>query len=520
MFCLNTTAPYDSFKMELNDEIYVDKTEMIADISRQIGKGRRFICITKPRRFGKSVNANMLAAYYSKGVDSHSLFEHCSISGQPDYETHLNKHNVITLSLNQMPETCNSFQEFRDYVVKLLRYDLCMAFPALNDLPFDNVRDLLIASGEKYIFILDEWDSIFYKDFMTEADNERYLRFLENLLKNQSYVELAYMTGVLPIAKYSSGSALNMFEEYSFLDDDLYDRYFGFTSNEVMKLCERYEKPTFEEIKFWYDGYYMTNGEPLFNPRSVNSALARGRCRNYWTETGPMTEIEDCIKNNIDAVREDLVQLVSGNSIEIKLSGYSAANLSLESRDEILSAMVVFGFLSYHDQILRIPNHELMEKFQRVLAIKGMGKVKQIVDRSEELLKATIAMDAKKVASVMEDIHDTEVPFLQYNDENSLSCVITLAYLAARDYYAVTREEKSGKGFCDYLFIPYKKDRPAIILELKYGKTAEDAISQIKKKNYVQRVKDIKEVLFVGINYNKEDKCHECIIEKYMPGLM
>lgn len=324
-----------------------------------------------------------------------------------------------------------------------------------------------------------------------------------------------YMTGVLPIAKYSSGSAMNIFDEYSFLADDLFDCYFGFTEPEVLELCRQYSEPTFQEIKYWYDGYYTMGGEALFNPRSVNSAFTRKKCRNYWTETGPMKEIEDCIRNNVDAVREDLVQLVAGNSIEIKLDGYSASDQRLETRNEILSAMVVFGFLSYHDQMLKIPNHELMEKFQRVLSIKGMGKVKQIVDRSEEMLKATIDCDTEKVAAILEDIHDAEIPFIKYNDENSLSCVVTLAYLAARDYYSVTREAKSGKGYCDYLFVPHRKSREAIILELKYGKSAEGALRQIKKKNYIQRLAEYPKILLVGVNYSKTgDKHHKCVIEK------
>lgn len=515
MFYLNTTAPFEAFKMVVNDSIYVDKTLMIEPLSKHIGVEKRFFCVTKPRRFGKSINANMLAAFYSKAVDSSALFVDKKIADKEHSMKHLNQHNVIYISLNEMPRRCRCYDDYIDSIEDCLTDDLFAAYPNLASKRFPSLSKILSATGEKFVFILDEWDSIFYKDFMTTKDKENYLRFLEGLLKGQPYVELAYMTGVLPIAKYSSGSALNMFDEYSFLTDDLFDNYFGFTESEVSELCEHYSQPTFEEIKYWYDGYYTMDGKSLFNPRSVNIAFLRKKCRNYWTETGPMKEIEDCIRYNVDAVREDMVQLVAGNSVEIKLDGYSASDQSLETRNEILSAMVVFGFLSYHDQMLKIPNHELMEKFQRVLSIKGMGKVKQIVDRSEEMLRATIDGESEKVAAILEDIHDAEIPFLKYNDENSLSCVITLAYLAARDYYTVTREEKSGKGFCDYLFIPNRKSRAAIILELKYGKSAEEALEQIKSKNYAQRLEDYPEVLLVGINYNhKEDKHHQCVIER------
>ena len=516
MFYLNTKASYETFKMVLSDEIYVDKTLMIAVLTKYINVEKRFFCVTKPGRFGKSINANMLAAFYSKGVDSHDLFSDKKVAVQKDCMMHLNKHNVIYISLNEMPRHCDSYRSYIDAIEDCLINDLLEAYPKLASKRYPSLSKMLAATDDRFIFIFDEWDSIFYKSFMTADDKESYLRFLEGLLKGQPYVELAYMTGVLPIAKYSSGSALNMFDEYSFLADDLFDRYFGFTQTEVLELCQRYNQPSFEEIKYWYDGYFTTDGEALFNPRSVNSAFTRKKCRNYWTETGPMKEIEDCIKNNVEAVREDIVRLVSGDFIEIKLDGYSACDQRLETRNEILSAMVVYGFLSYHDQMLRIPNHELMEKFERALSIKGMGKVKEIVDRSEEMLAATLACDCEKVAVILEYIHDSEIPFINYNDENSLSCVITLAYLAARDYYTVIREEKSGKGYCDYLFIPNRKSRAAIILELKYEKSAEEALKQIKNKNYVQRVEDYPEILLVGINYSKTgDKHHTCVIEKF-----
>lgn len=516
MFYMNTTVPFETFKMVLNDTIYVDKTLMIEPLTQHIGVEKRFFCVTKPRRFGKSINAAMLAAFYSKGANASELFSDKKIVKNTESMAHLNQHNVIFISLNEMPHRCKCYDEYIDSIEDCLTDDLLEAYPALASKRFPSLSKMLAATGEKFIFILDEWDSIFYKHFMTAENKENYLHFLENLLKGQPYVELTYMTGVLPIAKYSSGSALNMFTEYSFISDPRFDSYFGFTEQEVRELCLEHKKPSYSEIEYWYDGYYTFNGDRLFNPRSVNLALSDGVCRNYWTETGPMKEIEDCIRNNVDAVREDMVQLVAGNSVEIKLDGYSASDQSLETRNEILSAMVVFGFLSYYDQMLKIPNHELMEKFQRVLSSKGMGKVKTIVDRSEEMLRATLDCDSEKVASILETIHDAEIPFIKYNDENSLSCVVTLAYLAARDYYTVTREEKSGKGYCDYLFIPNRKSRAAIILELKYGKSAEEALEQIKRKNYVQRLEDYPEILMVGVNYSKErDKHHECIIEKF-----
>lgn len=239
----------------------------------------------------------------------------------------------------------------------------------------------------------------------------------------------------------------------------------------------------------------------------------RGVCLNYWTETGPMNEIADCIEHNIDEVREDIVKLVAGIPVSVKLKGYSASESQLNSRNEILSAMAVYGFLSYYGGEIRIPNRELMEKYQEVLTRKSMGEVKAVVERSEDMLKATLQCDEEKVASILEEVHDREIPFLEYGDENSLSCVITLCYLYARDEYRIEREAKSGKGYCDYLFYPRRKGKPAIILELKAGGTCEGAIAQIRDRNYLQKVEDCNEILLVGINYDKE-KHHKCRIEK------
>lgn len=514
MFYLNTVSPHTVFQKVLENDIYVDKTLMIEPVSKHLGKEKCFLCVTKPRRFGKSVNANMLAAFFSKAADSAGLFAGRKIAEKTECMKHLNQHNVIFISLNRMPDDCHDYKSFIEYVQDGLMQDIFEKYPQMKGRKWSSLGDLLAQTGDSFIFIFDEWDALFYKKFMSEDDKESYLRFLEGLLKNQPYVELAYMTGVLPIAKYTSGSALNMFDEYSFLDDDIYEEFFGFTEEEVKALCKHYPKPSYEEIKYWYDGYFTTKGRPLFNPRSVNCAFTRGVCRNYWTETGPMSEIAECIEHNVGAVRDDIVCLTAGLPVRIKLNGYSAADQRLTNRNEILSAMVVYGFLSYYEQTLRVPNHELMEKFNPVLARESMGEVAAIVEQSREVLEATIHGDADYVASVLEQVHDREIPFTKYNDENSLSCVITLCYLYARDFYRVEREEKSGKGYCDYLFTPLFQGDPAIILELKYGRSAQEAIDQIRQKNYIQKVQNCPEVLLVGINYDRDEKKHQCIIER------
>ncbi|MBU3874871.1 ATP-binding protein [Faecalicatena sp. AGMB00832] len=510
---LNTDIGIRTFQEIVNSKTYVDKSLLIKKVSEYIGTESKYLCLTRPRRFGKTINANMLGAYYTKGYDSDKLFADFKIACTQEYRDHLNQHNVIQIDFSRMPDFCTSYQEYLESILKMLKSDLAEAYSQTRGKAYDRISQMLWETGDSFIFILDEWDSIFHEEFVNTRDKVHFLKFLRGLLKDQPYVELAYMTGVLPIAKYSSGSELNMFDEFNFMNDNIFDHFFGFSEGEVKELCEKNEGITFDELKRWYDGYYTSDGKSLFNPRSVTKALNRKLCLNYWTETGPMNEIADCIENNVDEVREDIVKMVSGISVEEDLHGYSALDLELNTRDEILSAMVVYGFLSYYDGHLSIPNHELMEKFQRVLSRDSMGGVKEIVDRSREMLEATIKCDEKKVASMIEYVHDQEIPFLQYGDENSLSCVITLCYLYARKDYDIEREAKSGKGYCDYLFRPRKSGLPAIILELKSGGTCEEAIRQIKDRNYLQKTEKYQEILLVGIAYSRK-KEHVCMIER------
>ncbi len=510
---LNSKDSCVSFTRAVCGEFYVDKSMLVDGILDRMNTNSKDICITRPRRFGKTINASMLAAYFTKSLDSKSLFDGLEISHSSCYGQKQNQCNVIHIDFSRQPDFCDNYRDYLTNIIDGIKEELLETWPQLGKKTYNQLAQMIGDTEESFVFILDEWDSVFYESFMREDDKKNFLKWLKGLLKDQPYVELAYMTGVLPISKYSSGSELNMFDEYNFMNDNVFDHFFGFSEEEVKMLCQKQTKVSFEELKEWYDGYYLYDGGSLFNPRSVNKALTRGVCLNYWTETGPMNEIADCIEHNVDEVREDIVKMVAGIPVEVELDGYSAAELRLNSRDEILSAMVVYGFLAYYDGMLSIPNSELMEKYQKVLARDSMKEVKEIVDQSKEMLAATLKGDEPKVAEILEKVHDREIPFLQYNDENALSCVITLCYLYARKDYWVEREQKSGKGYCDYLFFPKKSGKPAIILELKVGKSCEEAIAQIKEKNYMQRVDNCREILLVGINYDKE-KHHSCKIEK------
>lgn len=511
---LNTEMPLKIFQNMADSPVYVDKSMLIHMLFRRIDTADRYICVTRPRRFGKTVNACMLGAYFSKGFDSSRLFDRHKIAAIPEYTRHRNQYNVIYMDFSILPDFCENYKDYYTNIIESIKEDLCAAYPATRQKKYRNISQMLRDTGDTFIFILDEWDFVFHQKFMTRDSQSAFLGFLRGLLKDQPYVSLAYMTGILPVAKYSSGSELNMFQEYNFMNDSVYERYFGLTEDEVKDLCAAHRSVGYEELKRWYDGYYLSDGGSLFNPRSVSSALIDGVCRNYWTETGPMNEIADCIEHNTDAVREDIVKMVAGIPVPVKLDGYSAAEGQLNTRNEILSAMVVYGFLSYYEGNLRIPNHELMEKFESVLVRESMGEVKKVVESSREILRATLMEEEETVARILEEVHDREIPFLQYNDENALSCVITLCYLSARDDYTVEREAKSGKGYCDYLFLPRRPGKPALILELKTDGSCEEALTQIRKRNYLEKAADFEEVLLVGICYDRKEKKHHCKIEK------
>lgn len=344
------------------------------------------------------------------------------------------------------------------------------------------------------------------------------LEFLRNLLKDQPYVALCYMTGVLPIKKYSSGSALNMFDEFTFLKDRTFDEYFGFTEHEVVKLCDKSGKMDFKELENWYNGYLSARGVKIYNPRSVVKALQNTYCESYWTNTGAMDEVTEYLKYNTLEIRDDIIEMVLGEEIDIIIDEeFRAGQGTPRTKEEIYSAMIVLGFLSYHDGYLKIPNKELMKEFEKALKDKSFGYVSEIIENSKKMLKATVSGDTKSVEEILHYIHNSEIPILQYNDENSLSCVLTLAYLSARDTYRVEREEKTGKGYADFTFHPRRKNDIPFVVELKKDESPEVAIEQIRRKEYVEKFKKEnrdKKVLAVAICYDSKKKEHNCKIEE------
>ena len=517
-YFLNSDFRNTEFELVSNDKYFVDKTKMIEKTNELINIKDRFLCITRPRRFGKTINAMMLASYYSKNANFKNLFDKLEISKSSSYLQHLNKHNVIYMTLNQIPSPNCTYKEFISGYADDLINDLQEIFPDVQIKNTNPIYKILTQvynqTGQGFIFIIDEWDYIFNNNLFSEGERKEFLEFLRDLLKDKPYVELAYMTGVLPIAKYSAGSALNMFLEFSIMNDYVYDKYFGFTNSEVENLCKKQDKISMNDLKNWYNGYYTCNNFRIYNPRSVSTALKIGVCQSYWTNTGPMDEINYYIDNNVEDVRNDIVQMVSGIPVNIHLEGYSAEQISLNTRDEILSAMAVYGFLSYHKETLEIPNKELRMKFDYSLKNHQMGEISKLVLKSNQMLEATIKKDTVTMERLIQEAHDINIPIIKYNDENSLACVITLVYLSARSKYKIVREMEAGSGRADFIFYPNDKSKHAFILELKKNATPEEALKQIKEKRYADSLKDYTgQKLAVGISYDSKLKNHKIKIE-------
>ena len=512
---LNTKAPFENYSELAREYYFVDKSEIIKSLNSKVSTKSKYVCITRPRRFGKSSVADMLGAYYSKAVDSHNIFDKLKISKDKSYKKHLNEYNVISISFNQVSHKGNTYDDYIGMIKANLIKDISDKYPQINPSEYFTINHMLNATNDKFIFIFDEWDYIFTNNLFVNNQND-FLEFIRQLLKDQPYVALAYMTGVLPIKKYSSGSALNMFDEYTFLKDRIYDEYFGFTNEEVLELCEKNNEIKFSELESWYNGYLTTKGKKIYNPRSVIKALENGYCESYWTNTGAMDEVTDYLKYNTLEIREDVIEMVSGEEVDIFIDEeFRAGQREPRTKEEIYSAMIILGFLSYHDGYLRIPNRELMKEFEKALKDESFGEVSRIIENSRKMLKATVNGDIKTVEKILHDIHNSEIPILQYNDENSLSCVLTLAYLSARDTYRVEREEKTGKGYADFTFQPRRKRDTAFIVELKKDESVDIALKQIKEKEYVQKFRnENNEVLAVAICYDSKLKEHKCKIEK------
>lgn len=532
-YYLNNEDAYHKYQEVVNGTYFIDKSLILTEIIPLIGTSQKYICITRPRRFGKTTMANMIGAFFSKACNSSDIFDSLAISDYSDYQVHLNQYNVIYIDFSDMDDACTDYPSFIGRIKKRLKRDLFEAYP---DIIFDEAstitEDLVYINQktkDRFIFILDEWDVVFNLKFISEEERRQYLLFLKVLLRDRAYAAFAYMTGILPIAKYSSGTELNNFLEYTMASEEKYSEYFGFTESEVDLLYSKYSAHTTnphvtrDGLQSWYNGYHTKSGGQVYNPRSVIAALMNNNLGNYWTSSGPYDEISYYISKNVDALRDDLALMVSGIPVSAKIREYAATSMNMSTKDEIFSAMVVYGFLNYENGYVSVPNRELMEKFDEALMKEpSLGYVHRLSVNSERMLKATKAGDTATMTEILEYAHNMETPLLSYNHEVELTAIINLVYLAARDSYRLVREDKGGIGYVDFIFYPViDKGDDCIILELKVDDTAEHAIQQIKDKKYVlafapkpgEPVRYTGRRLAVGIGYDKGSKEHDCKVE-------
>ena len=515
----------EEFDRATKSKIYVDKTGMISFINQNLNTEHQNICVSRPRRFGKSIAANMLVAYYSRGCDSKELFEKFKIAGDVGFEEHLNKYNVIHLNMKQFLGRTKTIDEMLELLTRKVTRELKREFSDVTYYEEDLVsviEEIYSQTHSFFIFIIDEWDCIFrVKGNDTDAQ-KIYLNFLRNLLKNQPYCVLAYMTGILPIKKYGEHSALNMFDEYSMTNQRELAEFTGFTEQEVQELCPAYDMP-YEKMKQWYDGYDL-KGIQIYNPRSVVMSLLGHDFDSYWTKTETYEALKKYIQMDMYNLKELVTKLIAGSSVAINPDKFQNDMTTFASADDVLTLLVHLGYLTYDfdTRTVHIPNQEVQKEFINCIEDGGWEPVMDAIRKSEELLNATISGDEDTVARIIEHVHQENTSILAYNDENSLACVISLAYYSAKKNYVIYRELVGGKGFADLVFIPRKTTQaPAIVVELKRNQTADAAIDQIKRKEYVQSLKDYRgEVLLVGINYESKDsdgenyKKHFCKIER------
>lgn len=510
----------DFYNAVNHSQIYVDKTELIKYTNKVLFGEQKFICVSRPRRFGKSMAANMLTAYYSCGCDSKEMFSQLKIAEAESFEKHLNRYNVIHINMVNFLGESQDIDEMIGFIEEDLIDELKNEYPDVRYPRRENLIKVIAAifshTNIPFIFIIDEWDCIFRVHKSDEKSQTKYLNFLRNLLKDQSYVALAYMTGILPIKKYGEHSAINMFTEIAMTNPRELAEFTGFTESEVKALCNEYGMP-FDETKRWYDGYNL-KGVSIYNPRSVVMSMTGHDYDNYWTSTETYEALKIYIEMNFDGLKDKVTQLIAGEKIEINPGKFQNDMTTLRSADDIFTLLVHLGYLTYdfYTKQVWIPNSEVAQEFINSIEDGGWEEVVKAIKSSDELLKATLNCDEEKVAEMIDKAHSDNTSILKYNDENSLSCVISLAYYSARKTYTIERELPAGKGYADLVFRPRKNNsNPAMIVELKYDKSAEGALEQIKKKQYTDCLKDYSgEILLVGINYDKDSKCHNCRIEK------
>ena len=515
---------------EVIGSYYVDKTGVIDVVNKTINTNNKLSCISRQRRFGKSFVAKTLIAYYDCSCDSHELFDKYEIKNSDTYELHINQYNVMAFDITGFLSTVKKsdgrlkLSSVPDMISNALRNDLIEYYPELSK--YSELEECLLEcvkiTGRKFVFVIDEWDALI-RETKDGKIHEAYLNLLRGLFKNSDItpyvVAAAYMTGILPIKKDGSQSAISDFREYSVLDPGCYDKYTGFNENDVRIVCGHYGMD-FEEAKKWYDGYTIGDEKSIYNPYSVMQAMDRKRFSSYWKKTSAAEALTTYINMNYEGLKEDIIRLMTGEELEVYTDDFQNDMDTFTSKDDVLTLMIHLGYLAYDrdNNTVRIPNEEIRLEFNNLIRKADMNQLAELVKISGDLLNDTLSGNEEAVANAIERIRESNYAPNYYNNEQALRYVIKFAYIVCVDRYMKIEELPSGKGIDDVVYIPKRnKPDPAIVVELKWNKTDEAAISQIKNKNYPAVLEEYGgEIVLVGINYDEESKRHSCRIERIL----
>ena len=348
----------------------------------------------------------MLAAYYGKNCDTAKLFSDYKIAKEKSYKNYLNKFNVIAINIQDFLSITTSVDEMICYLQSEIIGELKEVYiDKISEK--DNYLSVVLnkiysKTKDPFIFIIDEWDCILRDSHYNENDQKKYLDFIRSLLKDKAYVALAYMTGILPVKKYGTHSALNMFDEYSMINPGEYAEYIGFTEEEVKELCDEHSV-CFDEMKNWYDGYTFPGVEHIYNPKSVVDSIRRKNFSSYWTQTETYEALKIYIDLNFDGLKDAIVEMLAGDCVEVNTLKFQNDMTTFKSKDDVLTLLVHLGYLafSWENSVVYIPNSEVQGEFYNAIEGVQWDDVINALKQSEYLLQATWNQDTDTVEKIL-----------------------------------------------------------------------------------------------------------------------
>ena len=510
------------FEQIISEDTYVDKTGIIGYLNQWLNKATRYVCVSRARRFGKTVAAQTIQAYYDNSCDSRELFAPYEIARDPSFEAHINKYDVIGLDLLAFFQRKHDPKTFIDRLEIGVMAEVRDKWPDIDGLVDMTLADALVKvhekTGAKFVFVIDEWDAIFRYYPKDESLQMEWIHFLRDLFKQANMdkcVALVYMTGILPVKKYSTQSSLNQFREFTMIRPLVLERYIGFLPHEVDALCEKFDMDR-AEATAWYDGYMLPHEHHVYNPCSVAQAMTYHAYGSYWTRTDTFESLLDYINNDLDGIYNDVTNMIGGGRVDVDTSSYDNSFTVPQCKDDCFTLLVHIGYLAYDAMASQvfIPNEEVRMAFRSALKKCSWPEAIKPYQRSKKFIDAIHAEDSATVARMVEETHQYMTSVLNYNNENALACVVSVLCFYAENLYHVIREFPTGKGFADIVLLPKKGvHKPAIVVELKFNKDVKAAIDQIHDNQYPGRLKDFYgDLILVGISYDKK-KAHDCAIE-------